>query len=119
MFRYLFEYGLLYICVINQFLQKIKSYATMRKLIHFNTTEILNHSILSVLKGGKRSSAAYQNAEAAILAKAGRRVNRQLSNQSGSVSFFYDGQNYTANYDTITNMLHVTGANGLDICVEW
>jgi hypothetical protein len=91
----------------------------MRKLIQFSATEVLNHSILSVLKGGKRSSAVYQNAEAAILAKAGRKVNRQLSNQSGSVSFFYEGQRYTASYDPQSDMLHVTGANGLDICVEW
>lgn len=91
----------------------------MRKLIQFNSAEILSDSVLSILKGGKRASAVYQTAEAAILAKAGRKVNRRLIGQSGSISFFYEGQQYTAVYNANEDMLHVTGANGLDICVEW
>lgn len=91
----------------------------MRKLIQFNSSEVLSTSVLALFKGGKRSSAVYQTAEAAIMAKAGRKVERRLDSQSGSISFFYDGQSYTASYDASSKMLHVTGANGLDICVEW
>ncbi len=91
----------------------------MRKLIQFNSSEVLSTSVLALFKGGKRSSAVYQTAEAAIMAKAGRKVERRLDSQSGSISFFYDGKSYTASYDASSKMLHVTGANGLDICVEW
>jgi hypothetical protein len=85
-----------------------------------NNNEKINPIDLSNIKGGKRVLDALRSSpDEMLLMKARRRAMRRLGQNSGTFTMTFDNEVYTVEVSTESDMLHITGANGKDVCVEW
>lgn len=94
------------------------------KLLSFfqtNKNETINAIELSNIKGGKRVLEAMRSGspEEMLIFKAKRRASRSLGTSSGTFTFRFNNEEYSVEADADSDMLHITSANGKEVCVEW
>jgi hypothetical protein len=92
----------------------------MTFLKKIQSNEVLNNTTSANIKGGKRFVAAnLSSSERLLIQTAEKKASKTLGSNSGSFSFSMFSEQFNVEVDMGTHMLHLTGQNGEDFCVEW